>query len=379
MSLSVLHSQPGDRPFSKEPSKSYTLPSRFYLEPQIYENEKEAIFYRSWWFAGHKSQLEKPGCFITTQIHEQNVVIARATDGELRAFYNVCKHRGHELVQGSGNTRLFVCPYHAWSYDLDGQLRNAPNTAEMVDFDKCDFSLTPVRVEEFCGFVFVNLDPDAKPFSEQAGGLEAELREYCPNIDDLVYAHRHTYDVDSNWKVLIENFLECYHCGVAHKDFVNLVDMDTYRSRTCDIYSSHKSKAANVNNSAFKFEKGDVDFGYAAWFVWPNTTFWIYPGETNVSVLQIIPSGIEQSIEYLDWFLPAKEPTEQLKAAMVYMDEILQPEDIGLCESVQKGLKSRGYNQGRFVIDDKRTELSEHALHHFQDMVVDALDARLGS
>jgi carnitine monooxygenase subunit len=378
MSLPILQAQAGDAPFRDEPGRSFTMPSRFYLDPEIYEQEKDAIFYRSWWFAGHKSQLDKPGRFITTRIHEQNIVITRATDGALKAFYNVCQHRGHELVSGSGTARLLVCPYHAWSYDLDGTLRNAPNTADMVDFDKCAFSLKSVRVEEFCGFVFVNLDPDAPPFREQAGELEAELRHYCPSIDSMVYAHRHSYDVASNWKVLIDNFLECYHCGVAHKDFVNLVDMKTYQSRTGGIYSSHTSQGASANNSAFKFEKGDVDFGYAAWYVWPNLTIWIYPGEANVSALQIIPSGPERTIEHLDWFLPTPEPTKQLKDAMVYMDETLQPEDIALCESVQRGLRSKGYNQGRFVVDNNLSELSEHAVHHFQKMVVDALDARLG-
>lgn len=377
MNQPVLQSRLGDRPFSDEPSRSHTMPARFYLDPEIYAREKEAIFFRSWWFAGHRSQVEKPGQYFTTNIFDQSVVITKSSDGQIRAFYNVCQHRGHELVRGAGASRLLVCPYHAWSYDLDGQLRNAPNAGELADFDKCAFSLKPVRIEQFCGFLFVNLDPEARPFSELAGDLESELRHYCPSIDSLVYAHRHTYDVAANWKVLLDNFLECYHCGVAHKDFVNLVDMKTYRSRVCGIYSSHISQAAQLDNSAFKFEKGDVEFGYAAWYVWPNLTIWIYPGETNVSTLKMIPAGPERTVEHLDWFLPVAEPTKQLAEAMAYMDEVLQPEDISLCESVQKGLHSKGYNQGRFVIDKSLSHLSEHAVHHFQKMVVGALGARI--
>lgn len=377
MDHSLLQSRSGDRPFADEPQTSHTMPARFYLDPEIYEREKDAIFYRSWWFAGHKSQLEKPGQYITTSIHDQSIIVTRAEDGEIRAFYNVCQHRGHELVKGSGSARLLVCPYHAWSYELDGKLRAAPNTGELASFDKCAFSLKSVRVEQFCGLLFVNLDPQAKSFAELSGNLEAELRQYCPRIDDLVFAHRHNYEVASNWKVLIDNFLECYHCGPAHRDFVNLVDMQTYKSRVCGIYSSHISQAAKVNNSAFKFEKGDVDFGYAAWYVWPNLTIWIYPGETNVSTLQMIPAGPERTLEHLDWFLPQAEPTKQLADAMTYMDEVLQPEDIALCESVQRGLHSKGYNQGRFVVDNMLTHLSEHAVHHFQKMVVDALGASI--
>lgn len=377
MTKPVLHALPGDLPFDNEPAKSHTLPARFYRDREFYEREKDAIFYRSWWFAGHKSQLDQAGRYITTKIHEQSIVITRSVDGMLHAFYNVCQHRGHQLVRGSGTARLLVCPYHAWSYDLDGQLRKAPNTNDLVDFDKCAFSLKPVRVEEFCGFVFVNLDPDATPFAEQAGDLAAELRHYCPGIDDLVYAHRHRYEVASNWKVLIDNFLECYHCRVAHRDFVDLVDMTSYKSEIHRIYSSHTSQAAQADNTAFKFEKGAVEFGYAAWYVWPNLTIWIYPGEANVSTLQMLPDGPERTVEHLDWFLPSVEPSGQLLDAMRYMDEILQPEDIALCESVQSGLHSRGYNQGRFVVDKTLSHLSEHAVHHFQRMVIDALGADL--
>ena len=250
----------------------------------------------------------------------------------------------------------------------------------MANFDKCEFALKNVRVETFCGMVFVNLDPDATPMSELAGDLEAEIREFCPSVDDLAFAQRDTYDVASNWKVMIDNFLECYHCAPAHRDFVDLVDMESYRSYPKGIYSSHISGAARTTNSAaYSFEKGEVDFGYAGWFLWPNLTIWAYPGEPNLSVLQMIPAGPDRTIEYQDWFVPGGQPTQQLKDAMVYQKDVLQPEDIGLCESVQRGLKSRGYNQGRFVVDADRTELSEHAVHHFQDMVLAALDVDMGA
>ena len=378
MKLQPLTFQDGDAPFTSDPRKSYTIPARFYLDPEIYELEKEAIFYRSWLFVGHKSQLDKPGRYITAQIHEQSVFIARTTNGDIKAFYNVCQHRGHELLKGEGTTRRVVCPYHAWSYDLDGNLQNAQNTENVKGFNKCDFALKPVRIEELCGFIFVNLDPSAVPLSEQAAGLEAEIREYCPNIDDLVYANRQTYHVASNWKVLIDNFLECYHCQPAHKDFVDLVDMTSYRVQTSGIYSSQFSDV-RADNSAFQFEKSDAAFDYAVWFLWPNHTIWIFPGEPNFLILKMNPDGPEKTIEHIDWFLPSKDASKQLQEAMVYMDEILQPEDIALCESVQKGLHSKGYNQGRFVVDEQCSGLSEHAVHHFQAMVVDALGAELES
>jgi choline monooxygenase len=164
----------------------------------------------------------------------------------------------------------------------------------------------------------------------------------------------------------------------VHKDFVDLVDMDSYRTITRGIYSSQIAGAPrSLDNSAFKFEKGEVDFGYAGWFLWPNLTIWIYPGETNLSVLQINPDGLESTREYQDWFLPTSKPSRQQQDAMSYQKEVLQPEDISLCESVQRGLKSNGYNQGRFIVDKGLTELSEHAVHHFQAMVMNAIGANL--
>lgn len=375
MSVSPLKLQPGDSPFHAEPGRSWTMPARFYHDPAIYEREKDAIFYRSWWFAGHVSQLANPGDYITTRIHEQHVVIVRDRGGEVRAFYNVCQHRGHELVQGSGSMRLFVCPYHAWSYELDGRLRRAPNTDDLPDFDRCAFSLKPVRVEVFCGFVFVNLDPDAVAFGEQAAGLEQEIRTYAPEVDRMVFAKRLTYDIASNWKILADNFLECYHCRVTHKDFVNLVEMDSYRSVSHGIYSSHIAAGARSNNTAFRFDKGRLDFGFASWYVWPNLAIIVLPGEPNVAALNLLPAGPERTIEHLDWFLPDPEPSAQIQDAIRYLDEVLQPEDISLCESVQRGVRSRGYNQGRFVVDRDLSELSEHAVHHFQKLVMESLGA----
>ncbi len=368
------HLNAADEPFHTDPARSYTIPARYYQDHDVYEREKNNIFFCNWWYAGHISQLTNPGDYLTTQIHEQNIFVVRDHSNELRAFYNVCQHRGHELLSGTGSTKLIVCPYHAWSYDLDGTLKGARNTDQMEGFDKCNFSLKSVRTEVFCGLVFINMDPDASPLAEQASELEQEIREYCPNVDSLAFAQRDNYQVACNWKVMIDNFLECYHCHTAHRDFVDLVDMKSYRSATSGIYSSHISNAAkSTENSAYTFEKGDVDFGFAGWFLWPNLTIWVYPGEANLSVLQMIPDGPEQTIEYQDWFVPKGEPCQQLQDAMAYQKDILQPEDIGLCESVQRGLKSHGYNQGRFVVDAERTELSEHAVHHFQRLVVNAL------
>ncbi|MGI9406065.1 MAG: aromatic ring-hydroxylating oxygenase subunit alpha [Hyphomicrobiaceae bacterium] len=379
MNIPVLSLQEGDAPFKKDPARSFTMPARFYHDAEIYEREKEAIFYKTWHYAGHVSQVAAQRSYFTTSIHQQNIFVARGRDDKVRAFYNVCAHRGHELLEGAGKKNVITCPYHAWAYDFEGNLVSARNSENVAGFKKCDFSLKEVRLEVFCGMIMVNLDPDATPFAQQFDGLEDEIRQYMPSVDDLEFAQRDTYDVACNWKVLVDNFLECYHCHTAHKDFVDLVDMDSYRTITHKRYSSQCAAAPRTTNSkAYSFEPGDVDFGYAGFFVWPNFTIWIYPGEANLSVLQMNPAAPERTIEYQDWFTPGGTLSKQLKEAVDYQKDVLQPEDIGLCESVQRGLYSKGYNQGRFIVDHGKTELSEHAVHHFQTMVVDALGAKLG-
>ena len=317
MSDVALLKRADDSPFNRDPEKSFTIPARYYLDATILEQEKEAIFYRNWWYAGHQNQLNESGCYLTAQVCDQNIIVIRDKSGELKAYYNVCQHRGHELLFGSGKVRTITCPYHAWSYGFDGDLKAARNTDKMVGFDKCQFSLKPVQVEVFCGLIFVNLDLDAAPLKQQAADLENEIREFCPRVDEVVFAQRDDYDVTSNWKVMVDNFLECYHCHPAHKDFVNLVDMNSYSSKVNGIYSSHISNAvATTESSAYQFEKEEVDFGYAGWFLWPNLTIWIYPGEPNISTLQIIPKGAGRTIEHQDWYLPNPQSSKQQRDAM---------------------------------------------------------------
>src|SRR5215831_1344490 len=143
MDLPQLRLGNAERPVGADAAESFTLPARFYLDPAIHELEKARIFARSWWYAGHKSQLAEPGCFLTVRVAGSGVIVVRDRAGDLRAFYNVCQHRGHELLEGRGRTNLILCPYHAWSYDLDGSLRAARNKEKVLNFAACDFALKP--------------------------------------------------------------------------------------------------------------------------------------------------------------------------------------------------------------------------------------------
>jgi len=360
--------------FESDPARSLTPRAEFYTSPDLFRREVERVFYGHWNFAGHGETVREPGDYLTCRIMEQSVILVRGKDGVLRGFYNVCKHRAHELLKGSGRTKVITCPYHAWSYHVDGRLRSARGSETMADFDRGEFCLTPVQVEEYAGFVFFNLDPEAPSLRSQAGELEAEIRQHCPSVEKLTLARRLTYNLKANWKNVCDNFLECYHCKPAHPAFVDLVDIKNYRSRCYDIYSSHISPVGRSDSKAYQYDKATAASSeFAAWWLWPNVTFNILPGCANITTLHIIPTGPETVEEHLDFYFESKDLTDEQQAAIRYADEVLQAEDIGLVESVQRGLHSHGYSQGRYIVDSGRTEVSEHALHHFHSLLFKAV------
>lgn len=359
------------RGFDRDPARSFSLRSEAYTEQVWAEVEGVAIFRRSWQWVCHGEKLREPGSYCTTEIAGQPICVVRDMDGELRGFYNVCRHRAHQLLRGEGRTKRIMCPYHAWTYDLTGQLRRAPNTDHLKDFDIGDICLHSVQVEEFCGFVFVNLDPEAAPLAAASGDLGREIMHWAPDVERLTFAHRLTYDIKSNWKNVVDNFLECYHCPVAHKDFCTLVDMNTYRVTTHGIYSSHMAEAGKTANKAYSVDAATVT-DHAVWWLWPNTCLMRYPGRGNLIVLQVIPAGPDRTLETYDFFLESAEPSEAEREAIRYLDDVLQAEDIALVESVQRGMSTPAFTQGRIVHDPKGSGKSEHAVHHFHGLVLDA-------
>ena len=359
--------------FDPDPARSYTLPARHYVDPQIYAWEQAAIFARSWCYAGHLGALAEPGCYITCRIADENIIVIRGKDGVLRGFYNVCQHRAHELLKGSGKAKFITCPYHAWTYHADGRLRTARGSEALPEFDREKFCLTPVRVETLASFVFVNLDPDAPPLASQSGALESEVRAYCPEIEGLVLARTLTYDIAGNWKNSVDNFLECYHCHVAHSDFCDLVDMSSYRSICHGIYSSHCGKASRVESRAYRYSGEARARQFGSWWLWPNLSIEVFPGAPNVNIFHHVPMGPERTRHVFEFYMEEHVPTAEQEDAIRYIDQVLQVEDIALVESVQRGLRSRGYDQGRFIVDAGRTDMSEHAVHHFHGLVVAAM------
>ena len=212
-----------------DPSLSMSLQADAYTLPEWFETDQQQIISRSWQWLCHGEKLRNPGNYVADEVAGMPIVAVRDVSGELRAFFNVCQHRAHHVLAGEGTTSNIVCPYHGWSYDLGGTLQSARHTKNLVDFEVSSICLDQVQVEELGGFVYVNLDPTAPPLAQASGQLAEEIAHWAPDVEQLTFAHRLKYTINSNWKNVVDNFLECYHCHVAHKDFVSLVDMDTYK------------------------------------------------------------------------------------------------------------------------------------------------------
>ena len=351
--------------------RSHSIDTRCYTDPRFLAIEQEQIFRRCWQFLCHEEKLREPGSYVTMTVAGQPIVALRNRDGELRAYYNVCQHRGHELLSGEGQIKRITCPYHAWTYDLNGSLVTAPRSDHLENFNQQDICLGQVSVEVFCHLVFVNLDFQAETLATQSGELASEIMQYAPDLSKLTFATRLTYRIKANWKTVADNFLECYHCPVAHKGFSSMIDMDTYQVRTHDIYSSHMAKARIGENSAYNIADATVT-DHAVWFLWPNITLMRYPGRGNFMVWRFYPVSAEETWEECDFFFETAEPDDTEKEALRFIDEVLQPEDIGLVESVQRGMNTPAFNSGRYMVDIEGSGASEHAVHHFHGLVLDA-------
>lgn len=370
--------------FIPDPELTYTLPAYYYTDPEIYRHEVTGVFHKVWLLAGYLHDLEEPGSYITQTLLDQNVVVVRGKDGQLRAFHNVCMHRGHELITGKGKKTIFTCPYHAWSYDTEGKLKAAGNAENVKGFDFDELSLTPVRVDMLLNMVFINFDPNARPMEEVYGGLEAEVRDLLPGYDELSLYRTDFYDLECNWK-LIFDAMDCYHCPSLHPQAMG---RDAYYKPSFEVYS-HDWWALHIIRGNPDVIGGEIEGSIAydirtdhplqdvyIWWMWPNIYLTVHQGNPNMKVLFAMPDRIDHSWETVDNFLLGDPPVPEDIANIDNFRDNIQAQDLGAVASQQKTLRSRGYREGRLMVDPERSWASEHGVHHFHRLCWEGIHGR---
>ena len=357
------------------------LPSRFFYDDAVFEQEKAKIFFKSWHLVAHINELREPGTFVTHEIFEQSVILVTGRDGEIRAFHNVCQHRGNRLVGSRrGKASMLTCGYHAWTYSLDGCLRAAPHTQGVPGFDKAAHGLKPVQVAVFASFVFVNLDAEARPISEMALGAESEIRRFIPDLDKLTLLEEVDVPVAANWKVIQENSIEGYHfeqSGPAHKQLVQLIDFAGYRLKPRGDWWTYIGPPRQGLTQAYGVPLAGATW-QTDWFfnfgLWPNVTIYAFPYADVVGTFIMNPTGPETSMLRFSYYSVQGRPIPEVtKACIRWMNEDLGPEDIELNKSNQKGLRSFGFDRGRYVMGDGFENRSEHLVRHFHKLCYDAI------
>jgi choline monooxygenase len=346
-----------------------TLPASWYTSESVFRQETRAIFSRHWQYACRIAEVARPGDYLACRAGNIPVVVVRNRNNEITAFVNVCRHRGAEVVlDGSrGNRNSLQCHYHGWTWGLDGGLRAAPGAEDDPCFRNEHFPLTPLAVGVLGQFIFVKPDPQAPGWDETVGELPRTLLASPSPLATLQFRERRTYDVRANWKIVVENFLECYHCAIAHKGFANLIDLKEY-TVTPHRYSSTQrgplksSARARADAACFLKEGGGQEGVYN--YLWPNFMVNLYPGRGNASTNIILPVAPDRTQAIYDFYFEEGMPEA---ATMVAFIDQVQQEDVVICESVQRGLSSGFCDQGKLRIQ------YEKGIQHFERLVFEAL------
>ena len=334
------------------------LEPRLYTDPALLEAEQELIFERTWQLAGHVASLPRAGSYVTARAGNQPVLVVRDEHGELKGYRNVCRHRASRLLSGSGQCKAAIrCRYHGWTYRLDGTLIGVPEGMAFGErLDKSALSLHPVRVEEMCGLVFVNLDADATPLAELVGDLPQRLAPY--RIETLRPFAPADGNQPANWKVVADNYIEGYHIPIAHPGLMRMLDYKHYDVEVHDHYVWFDAPLRSKPSSNW-LERAYAELvqpmpGLSAadrrvWryaYIYPNTTIDLYPDQVNT--WQLLPGGVGRTADVAVGYRPARAtPTTRfVQWANQKLNTLVLDEDIDLVDNVQQGLMTRGYACG---------------------------------
>jgi choline monooxygenase len=342
---------------SRPLARAETIPSAWYTDPRFHAIDSELVFARTWQNVGHADQVATEGQHLVATVADDPVIVVRGRDGVLRAFFNVCRHRGGPLALEDGCTRALQCKYHGWTYLLDGTLRGVPAMDRTELFDRADFALVPLRVETWQGLVFVNLDGAAAPLETFVAGITERIAPL--RLDRLRFTHEVRYTVEANWKVYVDNYLEGYHVPYVHPELVKLYDYQNYVTETFDWYSLQYSPLTGDNTLYSRNGGGDA-FYYC---LFPNFMLNILPGRLQTNHVRPLGAGrCEVVFRYFHDEADSPDARRRIDEDVAYSDAV-QAEDAGICAQVQRGLGSRAYDRGRFSVK------YEAGVHHFQELL----------
>ena len=340
-------------------SGAKTLPQRYFVSPEVFVEEQEKIFSTQWVLAGHQSQIAKPGDYFAAEVAGESLIVVRDKGGEVRSFYNVCRHRGTRLREDqNGHVSAIQCPYHAWTYALDGRLIGAPHMDDVAGFDKAEHSLHPVNLGLWEGFILVNLADSLAPLEEWFAPLAGKFSHW--NLPKLRSAKRIEYDVCANWKLIFENYSECYHCPGVHPTLAKLTPYDSAENDLCEgpflggFMPITKGHSLTMSSNACALPVGDIkgeDHARVFYYsIFPNMLLSMHPD--YVMVHQIWPKSPERTLILCDWFFHPEaagvnDPGYNPEDAIEFWD-MTNKQDWHVCELSQQGIASHAYEPGPY-------------------------------
>ena len=330
-----------------------TIPSAWYTEKIIYEFEIDHLFNHAWQSIGHVNQLQNVGDYILFELFGNPLIIIKDDNEKLQAFYNVCKHRGGPLAIEPGNTKLLQCKYHRWTYKLDGSLHKQPKFENVKDFDKNDFCLNSLITIIWEGLIFTALENPEVKISDLLFGINDKIAPI--DISKYNFYQRVEYQIHCNWKVYVDNYLEAYHLPFVHPALSKVLNAREYTTETSEHYSLQYSPL-QVNKI---YGRGEAYY----YFIFPNIMFNILPGRLQTNL--VLPLSKNKSLVIFDYYFndfTSSESIKRIEEDITFSNEV-QKEDIFICEKVQKGLESKGYDKGRF------SPKEEMGVYHFQSLL----------
>lgn len=340
--------------------EAWLPPSSWYTSPDVYETERQTVFKENWLIGARDDQLRAGGDYVAGILAHEPYVVVRDKDKQLGAFFNVCRHHAAQVAIGAGNAESLVCPYHGWTYGLNGQLLRAPELGGVRDFDRTCFGLTPMQVAQWGPFVFVSMGNQPRPLAVDLAELDQRLR--AMDVANLVFIARRSYVIKCNWKVYVDNYLDGgYHVSYLHRGLAGQLDLDSYRTEVFERYSIQSGAGATNNSGGVEGSDFAERIGSRVLYAWIYPNLMINRYGPFMDTNWVLPRGHNETEVVFDYYLQ-KEIAED----KVFIDkslaasDVVQQEDIDICESVQRGLESSSYDKGRYSV---KREMGEYHFH----------------